>query len=318
MANYSYELKQELCSMPINNMEEALSELSAIIKTCGEIRLKNNNWLIVLSTEFDGLINRVNALLNYVYNIEATASNVIEFKRDRIEIVFPLEMSEKILIDTEVMFYDEDKYLCLSNGISKYIIQEENTMKAYLRGATLGCFTSSILVENDAQLKSKGYHIEYVFSSETMSYDFCELLSQFDIISKKIERKNTFVVYIKDFEQVCLLIETLSAPKSFLLIKNENTIREVRNQVNRQNNCFIGNSTKTVNASVKQLEAIKIIQDSIGLETLPETLQEVCNLRLANQEESLDDLVKLATFPITKSGLYHRLKKIINISEELK
>ena len=321
MSNFSYELKKEICSKPILSDEQALSELSSIIKSCGEIRLKQNNWLIVLSTEFEGLFDRVNRLLEFLYKKSATQSKVIEYKRDRIEITFPLDSSEQILIDTEVMFYDEDKYLCLNSGISKYIISTDEQMKAYISGAVLGCFTSNIVLsdnEDDKYSKNSGYHCEFVFNSETMAQDFSELLSQYEIFSKKFERKNDFVVYIKDFEQVCLLLETLSTPKTYLKLKDENTIREVRNQVNRQNNCILANSTKTVNASVKQLENIKVIIDTIGIEKLEEPLQEVCNLRLANPEESLDNLVKLSMNKISKSGLYHRFKKIEKIASELK
>ena len=321
MTNFSYDLKKEICEKPILSDEQALSELSAIIKSCGEIRLKQNNRLIVLATEFDRLIDRVNKLLTFLYKETATESRIIEYKRDRLEIIFPLEISEKILIDTEVMFYDEEKYLCLNSGISKYIIATDEQMRAYIQGAILGCFTSNIVLseENDDKTaKNSGYHCEFVFNSETMSQDFSELLSQYDILPKKFARKNDYVVYIKDFEQVCLLLETLSTPKCYLKLKDENTIREVRNQVNRQNNCILANSTKTVNASVKQLENIKIISETIGIEKLEEPLQEVCYLRLANPEESLDDLVKLSMSKITKSGLYHRFKKIEKIANELK
>lgn len=317
MATFSNELKDEICLLNIDNQENALSELSAIIKSCGEIRLKQNKWLVVLSTEYDGLLNRVNKLLYLIYKTKATQQVVNEFNRERKEIIFPLDLSEKILVDTEVMFYDEDKSLCLNSGISDYIIQDEEQMREYLKGVVLGCFTSNIIFNEDKG-KSTGYHVEFVFSGEEMALDFSELLSQFEIISKKIERKNQHVVYIKDFEQICLLLEVLQVPKTYLKLKNENTMREVRNQINRQNNCFIGNSTKTVNASVKQLEAIKIIDSVIGIEKLEEPLQRVCYLRMANPEESLDNLVKLSLEPITKSGLNHRLQKIIKIASELK
>ena len=115
-----------------------------------------------------------------------------------------------------------------------------------------------------------------------------------------------------------MLLENIGTAKTYLSLKNENTLREVRNQINRQNNCFIGNSTKTVNASIKQLEAIKFIDEYIGIEKLEEPLQQVCYLRMANPEESLDNLVKLSFNKITKSGLYHRFKKIMKIAEELK
>ena len=78
------------------------------------------------------------------------------------------------------------------------------------------------------------------------------------------------------------------------------------------------NISKTINASLKQLDAINFIDSVIGIGSLESSLQEVCLLRLANKEESLDNLVKLMNGKISKSGLNHRLNKIIKISEELK
>ena len=92
----------------------------------------------------------------------------------------------------------------------------------------------------------------------------------------------------------------------------------MRNDVNRQNNCSTANITKTVNASIEQLESIKILQETIGIENLDEPLKVACYLRLANPEESLDNLVKLSTDKISKSGLYHRFQKINKLAKELK
>ena len=95
------------------------------------------------------------------------------------------------------------------------------------------------------------------------------------------------------------------------------TIREVRNNINRQNNCLNANITKTINASVRQVMAIKKIQQTIGLEALPMNLRELCLLRLANPEESLENLTKLTKTPITKSGINHQFSRIIKIAEKI-
>ena len=93
--------------------------------------------------------------------------------------------------------------------------------------------------------------------------------------------------------------------------------REVRNKVNRQTNCMSANINKTVEASIKQVHAIEKIISKIGLENLPDDLQTVALLRLANTEESLEELLKLSKLPFTKSALNHRFKKIIKIAEQL-
>ena len=102
-----------------------------------------------------------------------------------------------------------------------------------------------------------------------------------------------------------------------LKLQNEISLRQVRNNVNRQNNCINANITKTVNASMNQIQAIQKIKETVGLETLPAGLKEICELRLEHPEDSLDSLTKLMSFPITKSGINHKFRKIIKIAKEI-
>ena len=100
-------------------------------------------------------------------------------------------------------------------------------------------------------------------------------------------------------------------------LSNEIIMRELRNKVNRQVNCINANINKTVEASLKQVNAINTIINTIGLDSLSEDLQEVAVLRLANQEESLDELLKLSTIKLTRSGLNHRFRKLIKKASTL-
>ena len=98
---------------------------------------------------------------------------------------------------------------------------------------------------------------------------------------------------------------------------HEAAIREVRNNVNRQNNCLNANLNKTIGASVRQLNAIKTIQENIGLEALSEGLMELALLRLANPEASLEELRALSTQKLTKSGINHRFAKILETAQKI-
>ena len=134
---------------------------------------------------------------------------------------------------------------------------------------------------------------------------------------KIFERKNAFVLYVKDVNTIQDLLALLGANKAVLDLSNEIVTRELRNKVNRQVNCINANINKTVEASLKQVAAINTIIKTIGLESLSEDLQEVAVLRLANQEESLDELLKLSTIKLTRSGLNHRFRKIMKIASTL-
>lgn len=320
MNSYSYDLKKEVASIDCFG-DEAISELSAILHTSGEIFKNSEGIRVVVATEIPEVAERIEKIVKNIYgiDIEKKVSKLAFSKRDRIELTLPVSIAKQVLLDTEVARYDEDKYLTFNNGISQYLTNEESTAIAFLRGAFVGAFSCSINLAGQNSTKHlTGYHAEFVFSNEVFAQDFCFLLADFDIISKKTARKNYFVVYVNGLDMVSDLLALVGANKGVLELQNESAFRSIRNNINRQNNCISANLTKTVDASVKQMETINIIQQKIGIDSLEEPLQEVCYLRIANPEESLDELVKLSTKKISKSGLYHRFKKLEKIASELK
>ncbi|MBR1984193.1 MAG: DNA-binding protein WhiA, partial [Clostridia bacterium] len=144
-----------------------------------------------------------------------------------------------------------------------------------------------------------------------------DILQEFNIFAKTIKRKNNYVLYVKESSQVSDILALVGAFDSVFELTNEMAKRDIRNKVNRQNICETANISKIVEASIRQTKAIKSIQELFGLENLPDELQNVALLRLANPEESLDDLLKLSKLPFTKSGLNYRFKKLEKIAEKL-
>ena len=320
MNSYSYELKREVAKIDCDG-DEAISELSAIIHTSGEISKNSDGIKVIVSTEIPELADKIQKIVKNIYGVEPERSNAkLSFsKHNRIELTIPTDIAKQVLLDTEIASFDESKFLSFNRGISQYLTNDESTARAFLRGAFESSFSCSINLAGEKSEKHlTGYHAEFVFSNEVFAQDFCFLLADFDIISKKTPRGNSFVVYVKGLDMVSDLFALVGANKGVLELQNESAYRSIRNNVNRQNNCISANLTKTVDASVKQLETINFIKEKIGLESLDETLQEVCYLRIANPEESLDELVKLSPKKISKSGLYHRFKKLEKIAESLK
>ena len=208
----------------------------------------------------------------------------------------------------------------LIHGIDEHIVESDCCAKAYIKGVFLTSMTANIVLGGEEKNKRKifsGYHIEFVLNNETFADDFSSLLFSQGISSKKSKRKKSFVLYIKEAEQVSDLLATVGAFKSVLNLQSEMAIRDVRNNINRQNNCINANISKTVNASIKQLNAIEKIEKTIGIEALPQQLQELCLVRLANPEETLSNLTKLVSTPITKSGINHKFQKILKIADDI-
>ena len=100
-------------------------------------------------------------------------------------------------------------------------------------------------------------------------------------------------------------------------LENIRVVKEVRGTINRKVNCETANISKTVNAAVRQIEQIHIIEEKMGLENLPQQLQEMAQLRLTYPDTPLADLGEMLTPPIGKSGVNHRFKKLAAIAREL-
>ena len=209
--------------------------------------------------------------------------------------------------------------LNLLGKIDENLIADDETKKNFIKGAYVGCATSSIkLSELGSQLPTTGYHLEFSSHKQEFLEGLQEVLTYFNISSRIATRKKVFVLYLKDSEAIKDLLALVGAGQSVLELSDEMAKRGLRNTVNRQVNCINANINKTVEASLKQIRAINYINKKIGLDSLPEDLQEVAVLRLANPQESMDELLKLSTIQLTKSGLNHRFRRLLKIADLLK
>ena len=320
--SFAYDAKCEVLKEEITSDCCAISFLSAIIKCSGQLNISDKKYVVEIFTEIKELFDKVNGIIKQYYGKECmldVAEDTNIAKSVRYRITLPEDITEQLLVDLGIMGVDENNLKCINNGISNFLVIDECCKKSYVKGAFVSCATSNIVIKNynNESKNNSGYHLEFVFNFENLAEDFIKLLAEFGISAKFTVRKNSPLVYIKEYQLICDALALVGAYKSVLMLQNEAAIREVRNNVNRQTNCFNANLNKTVNASVKQLNAIKIIQDKMGLENLDEGLMELCLLRLANPDESLEKLKNLCSFPITKSGINHRFNRIIKIAEDL-
>lgn len=287
------------------NDEDCLSFLYGLFKTIGEISLKDNTICFIANNA--DIFSAINLALSKLGLMEGE----IEIEDEN----FKNSNKYKIVIDKNSSKFLLQNFIYETDfAFNKKLVKTENQKIAFLKATFLSCGTGNILLEKE----TSGYLIEFCLLDESIISEIAIILSEFDIFAKVISRRQQFVLYINKFELICDLFALMGAANAVLQLNNENAIREMRNNINRQNNCFEANVSKTISASLKQIDAINFIDETIGLNSLDENLQEICLLRLANKEESLDNLVKLLNGKITKSGLNHRLNKIIKISEELK
>lgn len=288
------------------NKDNSLSFLYGLFKTCGEINLNTNSLNFVTNNE----------LLYNIVNLSLTKLNLEEAEYELAdELTIKNNLKFKIMLSKSASKFLLDEFIYKTEfNFNDSLVETDEQKLLFLKAIFLTVGTGNIALNSE----NNGYLIELVFNDNEFSLYVLDLLAYFDIFAKKIERRIQFVVYINKFDTISDFLALLGATSSMLELNNENILRSVRNNINRQNNCLEANISKTISASMKQLDAINFIDSTIGINSLPIELQEVCLCRLANKEESLENMVKLLNNKITKSGLNHRFSKIIKISDELK
>lgn len=317
--SFSRESKEEILKTEIEDDTASLAFLSGLIHSCGEIEKSNNKIFIKIVSDVEKLFTYCQKLIKKLYgdDIEPEISENYNINKNTFyEISFEVEKFKQLLLDVGVIDFSDG--LSFNFDIDKNLLLEDETRRAFIKGVYIGSSTSSIKLSSETtQSCGSGYHMEFVSRSHNFLLEFSSILAEYNIIGKIFERKNSYVLYVKDVNTIQDLLALVGANESVLKLSNEIVTRELRNKVNRQVNCINANINKTVEASLKQVNAINTIINTVGLESLPEDLQEVAVLRLANQEESLDELLKLSTIKLTRSGLNHRFRKLIKIANAL-
>lgn len=316
---FSKDVKKEILDNKFNSKEHALAFLCGLCYSSAEFEVVENevqNFMI--TTEIDFLYEPLKEILGFLFNKNDIQIGEI-FKIGYVQyykISLPNDLAKQALLEIGLL-YKEETNLALNSKINQDILTTEEGLKGFVAGTYIGCGTSSIIIDEKIRT-STGYHLEITNQNYELLHEVTNVLAQFEILAKLTKRKNLNVLYIKDAEEVSNVLALMGASNAVLKLQNEIVTRQVRNKINRQNNCFTSNYSKTLNASFNQLQAIKLIETNMGLNNLPEDLQQVALLRLANTEESLEQLLKLSKTPLSKSALNHKFQKLIKIADKFK
>ena len=164
------------------------------------------------------------------------------------------------------------------------------------------------------------YHLELVLSDASVAAAFPEILAaeQPDIRFKSTVRKQDTVLYLKQNEQICDALTYFGAPNASMELAAQQVYKNVRSMTNRRTNCDLANIDKSVAAGEQQIADIELIQQKVGLGTLPAVLQEIAAARLADPEASLRELGAKLNPPLSRSGVNHRLQRISEIAAKYK
>ncbi|MDR0514059.1 MAG: DNA-binding protein WhiA, partial [Coriobacteriaceae bacterium] len=196
----------------------------------------------------------------------------------------------------------------LEMGISPKLVEKQCCIAAYLRGAFLG----SGFISNPRG----DFHFEITVESEALATGIVDLMAQKGIMAKVMSRRNTFMVYLKSGTAILEFLAFAGAHQCALALENERVVKSVRNDVNRMTNAEIANQAKSAHASVDQIFAIRAVIDAYGMENLAPALQEFIRLRVSFPDATLKELGAHASPPLSKSAVYHRVRRIEQLAAE--
>ncbi|WP_102344914.1 DNA-binding protein WhiA [Bacillus sp. Marseille-P3661] len=307
--SFASETKKELTNLDIHDCC-AKAELSALIRMNGSMSFMNRNVVVDVQTENAAIARRIYTLIKREYDVsvELLVRKKMRLKKNNVYIVRLIEKAKDILTDLGIL----EEPFSIIHSISKTVTKKKCCKRSYLRGA----FLAGGSVNNP---ETSSYHLEIFSLYEEHNDSLCDLMNSFDLNAKTLERKKGYICYLKEGEKISELLNIVGAHQALLHFEDVRIVRDMRNSVNRLVNCETANLNKTIGAAIRQVENIRFIKDTVGLETLPDKLREIAELRITYQDVTLKELGEMVSGgTISKSGINHRLRKIDEIADKLR
>ena len=287
--SFSSGVKEELCRHISPARHCQLAELAAVLHFCGSIGSGKDGVFLQIHAENALVVRKSFTLLQKTFNISTETQVHQEDQQTGYFLrIDDQALAKKILqgirfLDVTGHMVDED---AVSDGlrgpVSRMLVRNVVLSARLFAGAFLAAGSMSDPV--------KGYHLEIVCGRQSLADQVQEILREFEIDARIVQRKKYFVVYVKEGSGISDFLNVTEAHLALMEFENSRVVREVRNSVNRRVNCETANITKTVNAAARQLEDILFLQEKYGFEKLPVSLRQMAEVRLEHPEAPLKEL----------------------------
>ena len=303
--SFSSDVKNEVARLEGEDKCCEMAELFGLLRISGSVSLKGQKVGINFVTENAALARRTLRLLKDNFQVQTevviTRSRRLK-KNNRYQVrVIPSEEARQALSDLQLLAPLEDGKL--------HLLKKSCCRKAFLRGI--------FLAGGSVNKPLSDYHLEMVSDNEELAKFVLKIMQRFSLSAKMVDRKNDFIVYIKEGNAVTSFLSIIGAYNSMLEFENIRIVKDMRNNVNRIVNCETANLNKVVTAAVRQITCIKYIKETRGLTVLPSLLKEAADLRLQHQEAPVGELAAMCEKSVSKSGFNHRLKRLEKLAEEM-
>lgn len=289
--------KEVLKKEPINEKAELLS----IFQYLASIRISKNIFAVLFKTESNNLARYIYNLIKEVYDY----SPIFEIKDKQKDRLFTIIIEESTITDNLInesrnFFFNKD---CDLDDVSLDDIKSLLKIVFIIKGSI-----------NDPM---RGYNLEIPANSLKEAELIKSLMEIFELIPRINDKKDSYVVYLKDSDKISDFLAIIGANKSLFELEDVKAMKSIRNDINRQTNFDKANIDRTVKASLKQVAAIKLLKKNDKLKSLSKEMIELAELRADNPYTSIEELGQMLNPPMSKSKVNYRLQKFIKMAEDL-
>ena len=299
--SFSSDVKTELCRDALAKKCCALAEAYGVLLYANDFSPRQ----VRIMTENDAFAARLPRLFRRAFGVDFDVLPPADAGRKR---SFVLSERDKLRAVFTAFGYDENG--AVAHHINLAVVESDCDRTAFLRGA--------FLAGGSVTDPARGYHLELATSHESVCRETHALLLDMGFEPRDAVRGRNWLTYFKQSGAIEDLLTTLGAPLSAMGVMQAKVEKHMTNAMNRLTNCDMANADKVTDAAAGQLDAIRAIEAGPGLDALAPALQEAALLRIANPSCSLADLAQLAYPPVSKSCMNHRLRKLVELSRELK
>ncbi|MGI6590988.1 MAG: DNA-binding protein WhiA [Eggerthellaceae bacterium] len=306
--SFTTDVKNEMTRVPSTCSHCDAAVLSGLMRTEGSLFFSGKGrYRVEMSTDIPAVARLTIRLLHGLYKLrtELTVRRSVLHKTPNYLITVPGQPHMEETLRT-LGIVDEKGFVA---GIAPHLVNKRCDQAAYLRGIFMGAgFVAD----------PKGdFHFEMTIENEQLANDIAELMRSNGINARIMNRRNSFLVYLKSGSAITSFLALTEAHQSVLTMENERVIKSLRNDVNRQVNAEIANQAKSSEAAVEQVVAIRKVLGRYAMDDLPPALREYISLRIAYPGASLKELGAHADPPLSKSAIYHRVRRIEQMAQDI-
>ncbi len=306
--SFTAEVKEELSRVESRKPCCPAAELSALVRVEGALHFTGNErFRLEVATETAPVARKAIKLLHGLYDLqtELTVRRSVLHKSNNYLITVPVQPR---LADALGKLGIVDERLTPIYTVPEWLVAKDCCAVAYLRGAFLG---GGFVADPHGD-----FHFELTAETDELAESLPTPMQRFDTPAKITKRRGTYAVYLKGAEPIVTFLALVGAHRALLRTEDVRIIKEMRNEVNRLVNAETANLEKSARAALSQIEAIRRLAETRGLDNLPPALAELAELRLAHPDVSLRELGELADPPLSKSAVYHRIRRIEELAAE--